>query len=468
MILLSLLVGAASLLSLGVCEGWSSGDQVVLQASFPDLPACGFECIVPALTAVNCDFTNATGLNECLCTGIQAPKAVAGCVALQCNATDLYEVTISIQGFCRNQPQATKRPELLATTITLAVAIVMFVVTRCWSRYSVSQRLWWDDWLLLVSAALLLAMHGITIWGTLEGYGRHIWTISPLKYETLFIFMFIYEILYSLVTMFIKVAILSLYYRIFPQSWLQRTIIVCSIIVILQSIAFILSIIFLCTPVAFAYNKQLEGTCGNPLPLILTGAITSVVEDVGIIILPLPSILKLSLRPEKKVGVVIILCIGFIAVIASMVRLKYVVHFSNGVDETWDFYGTTITSSIELSISMICVCIPPCKLIFARCLPKYFGSDGGGCNRTLTLGTYEDTTQQYGSEAKLQSKGSTVGKLDQGSYLDSLDVEMADPRKVESHMNGDDHSITTVIGVDAPENVNNTNFHEMGGGSHSV
>jgi len=466
MMFLSLFVGVVSLLSLGVCEGSASQDRVVLQASFPDLPTCGYECMVPALTNIECDLANTTDLSECLCSSVQAQKTVAECLTVTCNAIDLYQVTMSTQALCQNQPHPTRQPEILATTITLAVAIIIFVVARCWSRYFVSKRLWWDDWLLLMAAALLLTMHGITIWGTLEGYGQHIWTVSPSKYETLFTFMWTYEILYTLVQMFTKLAILLLYYRIFSQSWLQRTVIGCGIFVILQGIAYTSTIIFLCTPVAFSYNKQLEGTCGNPLPLILSGAIATLVEDVGIIILPIPSILKLSLRREKKIGIVVILCIGFIAVIASMVRLKYVVHFSMGVDENWDYFGITITSSIELSLSMICVCIPACKLLLARSLPNYFGSDGGGCNRTLSLETYVETTQRYGSEAKLKSKPSTIGNLDQGSSLGLHDVERAGPTMVESCM--DDHSVTTVSEVDGLVHVSNKKMHETEGWTRSV
>lgn len=67
-----------------------------------------------------------------------------------------------------------------------------------------------------------------------------------------------------------------------------------------------------------------------------------------IIFLPIPLILQLNLRISKKISVVILICIGFMydhqflsctllivisAVIASMVRLKYVVRYSRGENE---------------------------------------------------------------------------------------------------------------------------------------
>jgi len=70
------------------------------------------------------------------------------------------------------------------------------------------------------------------------------------------------------------------------------------------------AIVFLCSPVAFSYDKSLEGTCGNPAPLILSGAIASLLEDVAIILLPISPILQLQLRTSKKIGVVVIMWIG--------------------------------------------------------------------------------------------------------------------------------------------------------------
>jgi len=90
---------------------------------------------------------------------------------------------------------------------------------------------------------------------------------------------------------------------------------------------------------------------------------------------------------------------------------------------TGDYYGVTITSSIELSTAMICVCIPACKLLLNSCLPAYFGSNAGGFNRTLSLNTYVGSTQHHGSEAKLKSKTSTIGNLDEGFRADLADVE---------------------------------------------
>lgn len=111
---------------------------------------------------------------------------------------------------------------------------------------------------------------------------------------------------------------------------------------------------------------------------------------------------------------------------------------------TGDYYAVTITSSIELSTAMICVCIPACKLLLNNCLPAYFGSNAGGFNRTLSLNTYMGSTQHHGSEAKLKTRTSTIGRLDEGSRSDLADVERGESRNDEHRMSLEEVGVASV------------------------
>jgi hypothetical protein len=62
------------------------------------------------------------------------------------------EVAASTAALCQIRPQPTKQPRLLAASITLGTAVAIFVVLRCYSRYSISKQFWWDDWLLILAA----------------------------------------------------------------------------------------------------------------------------------------------------------------------------------------------------------------------------------------------------------------------------------------------------------------------------
>jgi len=79
-------------------------------------------------------------------------------------------------------------------------------------------------------------------------------------------------------------------------------------------------------------------------------------------------------------------------------------------------------SSIELSLAIICCCVPACKQLLDGCLPSVFRSDR--FNRTLSLNNYTDATQSYGKEAQLS--GSTMTGGSSGHLKSPLqDVELS-------------------------------------------
>jgi hypothetical protein len=73
---------------------------------------------------------------------------------------------------------------------------------------------------------------------------------------------------------------------------------------------FIPSVIFQCKPLALVYDKSLHGTCFDFHAITFYSAILSIVEDIVVILLPIPSILKLRLKFKKKVQVVLVMSVG--------------------------------------------------------------------------------------------------------------------------------------------------------------
>jgi len=119
-----------------------------------------------------------------------------------------------------------------------------------------------------------------------------------------------YEILYAVTTGTIKISILLLYYRIFPQDWLRNTVALGCVFMVIHGLTFLFVVVFQCKPIALVYDKSLQGTCLDIHAVVFTSSILSMVEDIATISLPIPSILKLRLPLKKKVQVVLMMCVG--------------------------------------------------------------------------------------------------------------------------------------------------------------
>lgn len=230
----------------------------------------------------------------------------------------------SQQVLCEGYPRPSLGPALLITTVVFAVLVIVFVALRCWSRYSISREFWWDDWFLIGSAVLQLSLQGAIIWGVEMGFGLHVWNVNSDLNVALYKvrspvcsgikltiqFQWVYEIFYVAVQSTTRMSVLLLYYRIFPQVWHRRILYVLIVILWIHFAVFMGLVLFQCNPVGLVFNKEFRGKCMDFHVTTFAGAICSIVEDLVIITLPIPSIMALRLKPAKKFGVVLIMSVG--------------------------------------------------------------------------------------------------------------------------------------------------------------
>jgi hypothetical protein len=113
-----------------------------------------------------------------------------------------------------------------------------------------------------------------------------------------------------LVTAFTKMSVLLLYHRIFPQDWLRKAVYLGCVLFLIQGTVFFFLVVFQCNPVGLVYDKTLTGSCLNIHAITLAGSAVALFDDIAVIILPIPSILKLRLRLGRKLSVVSIMCVG--------------------------------------------------------------------------------------------------------------------------------------------------------------
>lgn len=71
----------------------------------------------------------------------------------------------------------------------------------------------------------------------------------------------------------------------------------------LSAIAFVLTTIFQCTPVSYVFDKDLPGKCVNYNIVAWVHAAINIVQDIIIIVLPIPEVWPLQLTTKKKLGV---------------------------------------------------------------------------------------------------------------------------------------------------------------------
>ncbi|KAH8663247.1 hypothetical protein BGZ61DRAFT_462788 [Ilyonectria robusta] len=332
--------------------GQQSAELTQLIASVPD---CAQPCL--ALIFQNGDCTLA-GLPGCLCSSVPIQANVSACVQLSCAFKDQTTVATISKQLCTGYPIESQSREVKTAAIACAALAFPIVALRCVARWMVTKKLWLDDWTAVMATVLLAALIGVQIESTNLGFGRHYWNVDVVNGKTILQMFYVTQIFYILIQVSAKGSILALYSRLFSNRNFRMQVWAVAVFLLSHSLVFVGLVIFQCTPISSIWNRNLDGKCLNLTAIGYAGAAFSIVEDIVLLIMPIPELLKLQLGTRKKAALLFMFSIGSFACVTTLVRLKYLVSFANSLDTTFDNVPIVIWSIIELSCALICASLP--------------------------------------------------------------------------------------------------------------
>ncbi|KAK1622158.1 hypothetical protein BDP81DRAFT_155037 [Colletotrichum phormii] len=372
------------------------------------VPQCAMACLIDGYHSTNCPIDK---LADCVCTDIPLQARSSQCVQLSCDFNDQIATVNVTQELCKGYPNEPRARPAKFLSVGLPTMTLVVVLLRCATRIHVSRRLWWDDGAALLSMALLAVLSGLGYANEDLGFGHHYWNIDPGNSKTI-LQVYVLQMLYIFVQAFAKISIACIYSRVFASKTFRLKTNIFMIFVTTHSLLFLLLIIFQCTPIQSIWNRAIPSQCLNISAISNGGAAFSIFEDMILIILPIPELLKLHLDRKKKAALFGMLALGSFACIASMIRLKYMITFAHSFDPTWDYVDVVDWSSLELNAAVMCGSLPALRPLFIKA-------------RTLA------------SAIKLSSGSgaptSTSGKLDQHQQRHSFAVGNIAPRPSRSH-----------------------------------
>ncbi|UPL00705.1 hypothetical protein LCI18_011639 [Fusarium solani-melongenae] len=319
------------------------------------VPDCAQPCLVKGLENGNCTLT---AISECMCTNIAVQAELSECVQLSCPFKDQAVASTLSNQICVGYPIESREQQVKTAAIACAAVAFPIVILRCVARLMVTKRLWWDDWTALVATVFLVALLVLQTQSAELGFGLHFWNVDVANARTIFQIFYATQILYILIQVSAKASLLAFYSRVFTGRTFRIAVWSAAAFLIGHGLIFLGLVIFQCSPIASVWNRNLESKCLNLTAIGYAGAVFSIIEDIAILILPIPELLKLQLGGRKKAALLFMFSIGSFACVTSMVRLKYLVSFASTFDATWDNVYVVIWSMIELSCALICASLP--------------------------------------------------------------------------------------------------------------
>lgn len=205
-----------------------------------------------------------------------------------------------------------------------------------------------------------------------------------------------------------KVAIVCFYLRIFPQQSFQWTAYATMAFVVVSTVIFVFMQIFQCTPVSTAWQGWTDGSqadlCMNVNTLAYSAASFSIAQDLIILILPLPLLMRLNTSWRNKAGIILMFSLGVFVLVTSCVRLRYITKFGETINPSWDLADPLIWSGVEVAVSIIVACLPAIRVLIVRVLPGILTSITSG-RHTSRTGYVKDTNNSSLTRSGRQASG---------------------------------------------------------------
>ncbi|KAI0554094.1 hypothetical protein F4679DRAFT_579707 [Xylaria curta] len=247
------------------------------------------------------------------------------------------------------------------------------VGARVWSRKITDGGLGPDDFTIIASLVFAIASHVIALYGWASGGGKHAATLTEHQQIESSKAFYIGQITYKISLCLTKSSILLLYLRIFGNvKWLRRTCYALLVFIAVYYTAATMATIFQCIPVTAAFDKNVANfKCIIITPFWYTNAVLSIATDIIILLIPMPLIYTLQVSRPRKAALIFVFALGTFVVVTSILRVRTLDIPVKSPDPLYDEVDTIMWTVIEMSMAIICACLPQIRTLATNLLfPK--------------------------------------------------------------------------------------------------
>ncbi|QPG95373.1 hypothetical protein C2857_000317 [Epichloe festucae Fl1] len=325
------------------------------------------------------------------CPAVTDNGTVIECVLNACTAPEAI-FTRNLTGVVCQQPVEDRSREFIILIITFGMVTTVITSIRLVYKLIYGRerfRLGWDDFMIV--AAVPMAITGMVLmlrglWT--RGLGKSVWAVPAGDMLRYGIDLYITEILYLLALTMVKLTLTCFYMSIFPGRVTRRLLLGTIVFHVVFCTVFVVKTIFQCTPISYSWTRfdsaqagRVRGHCVQIDASVWVHAAVNVAVDFWMIGIPLFEIRKLQLRFRKKMAVALMFMTGFLVTAISILRLGSLTKFADTSNPTHDQYGAVLWSGIEISVGILCACLPTLRLFILRmsklaATPKGPGSPG--------------------------------------------------------------------------------------------
>ena len=237
----------------------------------------------------------------------------------------------------------------------------------------------------------------------------------------------------------IKISLLLLYIRVFPQRAFRLTAYALMGVVAVYCVGCVIFYVGNCRPIQANWTPDLPGAvCGKQQAGWLGTGIANIITDVVILSLPMRSVYYLQVPRRTKAAVAGIFGIGFITLVVSIARLATLLQIDLD-DFTYTAVPADIFSAFEPTLMIVCACLPIMRPLFRNFLPtnsrsrygQNYHPERSNTNRHGRINIISDAHKKQLKSKEAQNKHKNIALVGSDGFEMLTDVD-SKPQSVVS------------------------------------
>ncbi|PNH29093.1 hypothetical protein BJF96_g7686 [Verticillium dahliae] len=256
-------------------------------------------------------------------------------------------------------------PLIIGLCVALSFMSITVVSSRLFIRHK-ARGLAADDYFAGLSMLFALVYSILTVAQTRYGLGLPVLLRPKANLITYTRVNYAGRPFYQLGISFFKIALLIM-------VWATIGFVFCS------HLGCTLALIFACDPVDKSWNPLKAGVCLPPGPSFTGYAVVTIVSDIIVTLLPIPVLLKLNIKLEKKLGLIVVFILGIFTTICSVMRYTQIdrIQFGDGNSTMLVLWGT-----IEFNVGNVVSSLPFLAPVFVKKARSYRSKPTSGYGRS--------------------------------------------------------------------------------------
>ncbi|KAL8739161.1 MAG: hypothetical protein Q9181_000190 [Wetmoreana brouardii] len=222
---------------------------------------------------------------------------------------------------------------------------LILVVLRVYVRTKVSKAFGWDDTFIILALATAFVAMGMEAASIHYGIGEHSIYIEPAHAIQAAKWSRIGQMPWVLSTMLTKISISIFLYRIFAlNKKSKRALYPINILNLIGNLASFTTILSQCSPPDKLWEPNIPGSCWNPKTQLDIGVFQGAVSafcDFALAFLPVVLLWNVQIKKHVKIGICILMGLGFFTGICAIVRTVLLAHESP-VDVSYTMVTLTV------------------------------------------------------------------------------------------------------------------------------